>query len=318
MDIYSTGPQCELTLAKVNSRLVAAVKTYLAWIVSASTMISVLGCEAEVPAPIPAVEIERQAPPVEQQLQPEVNEAEPTPPPAAASREVPQPETPASEITRDQAVQIAPPEKAMSTEPAAGQLAASSPQPAAKEPIAATNPDEPQRRTVFYRADAAQPASIPPVVLSQGHAALCRVKAGDTMPAIELEQIGGGRKKLSELFGEKATVVVLWKSDRRMSHQLLVDIGPDVIQPFGGAGVAVVGIAVSESADRAQATLQKVGANFTNLLDADSQAFTALGSEKLPRVYLLDPDGKILWFDIEYSLGTRRELHQALRAVVAQ
>jgi hypothetical protein len=33
-------------------------------------------------------------------------------------------------------------------------------------------------------------------------------------------------------------------------------------------------------------------------------------------VYLLDPQGKVLWFDIDYSLATRRELNQALRAVV--
>ena len=64
-----------------------------------------------------------------------------------------------------------------------------------------------------------------------------------------------------------------------------------------------------------QAALEKAGANFPNLLDADGKAFAQVGSERLPRTYLLDPQGKILWFDIEYSLATRRELHQALRAV---
>jgi hypothetical protein len=52
------------------------------------------------------------------------------------------------------------------------------------------------------------------------------------------------------------------------------------------------------------------------LLDAEGRAFAEVGSEKLPRTYLVDAQGKILWFDIEYSLSTRRELHQALRAVV--
>ena len=52
---------------------------------------------------------------------------------------------------------------------------------------------------------------MPPVVLSKGHEALCRLKVGDTMPDIELEQLRGGRRKLADLAGKKATVVVFWK-----------------------------------------------------------------------------------------------------------
>jgi peroxiredoxin len=179
--------------------------------------------------------------------------------------------------------------------------------------------DEPagsRRRTVFFRADAKQPAIIPEVALSKSEQALCRVKVGDTMPAIELDQLGGGRKALTDLTGKIATVVVFWKSDRRMAHQEIADLGPDVLEAFGEAGVAVVGIAVSESAENAEAALQRAGASFPNLLDRDGKAFAQVGSEKLPRTYLVDPQGKILWFDIEYSLATRRELHQALRALV--
>jgi peroxiredoxin len=178
--------------------------------------------------------------------------------------------------------------------------------------------DGPVHRTVFYRADAKQPPSMPTVLLSEGHQALCRVKVGDTMPQMELEQLGGGRRRLAELAGKKATVVVFWKSGRRMAYELLADLGPDVVEPFGGEGVAVVGICVGESPENAQTALERAGAEFANLLDADGKAFAQVGSEKLPRTYLLDPQGKILWFDIEYSLSTRRELHQALRALLVE
>jgi peroxiredoxin len=173
-------------------------------------------------------------------------------------------------------------------------------------------------RTVFYRADAKQPPSMPAVVLSEGHQALCRVKVGDMMPEMELEQLGGGRRRFAELAGKKATVVVFWKSDRRMTREQLADLGPDVVEPFGGEGVAVIGIAVGESSENARAALERTGADFPNLLDADGKAFAQVGAEKLPRTYLLDPQGKILWFDIEYSLSTRRELHQALRALLVE
>lgn len=161
-----------------------------------------------------------------------------------------------------------------------------------------------------------QAATIPKVSLSSAHAALCKVKVGDTLPDVELPAVnGGGQANLSSLFGAKATVVVFWKSDRRMAREQLADMGPEVVGPFGKAGVSVVGIAVSESAESAQAALDAAEASFPNLLDADGKAFAQVGSEKLPRTYVVDPRGKIVWFDIEYSMATRRELNQTLRAL---
>jgi len=177
----------------------------------------------------------------------------------------------------------------------------------------------PQTRTAFYRADA-KPASIPPVLLSKQEEAICRIKVGDKFPAMSLPTLaGGGEKKLADLYGKKGTVVVFWKSDRRMALQQLADLGPEVVEPFGDKGIAVVAIAVQEDAASAKSAIEKAGANLPNvLLDADGKAFVNVDGGRLPRTYLLDPSGKVLWFDIEYSLATRRELHQALRAVTGK
>jgi peroxiredoxin len=184
---------------------------------------------------------------------------------------------------------------------------------AAEEPV---KEGTPERRTVFFRLDANAPATIPKVVLSKSHESLCKVKVGDSLPAFELQVAGANeKKKLSGLLGKTATVVLFWKGDRRMTKEALADMGPDVVELFGKQGVAVVGIGVNESPASAKAALDKAGAKFVNLLDADGKAFAQVGSVRLPRVFLVDPTGKILWFDIEYSQTTRRELHQALRAV---
>jgi peroxiredoxin len=163
------------------------------------------------------------------------------------------------------------------------------------------------------------PAKIPPVALSKAHEALCKVVVGDTLPDIAGPQVGGGSPtKLSSFFGDKATVVVFWKGDRRMAREQLADMGPEVIELFGKLGVNVVGIAVGMTEAEAQKSLKAASADFTNWLDTDGKAFAQVGSQKLPRTYLIDPKGKVLWFDIEYSLGTRRELNQALRAVAGE
>jgi peroxiredoxin len=172
---------------------------------------------------------------------------------------------------------------------------------------------------VWAAQEAGSPAEMPPVLLSKQHEALCKVKVGDMLPDVELPRLDNGRSgKLSEMLGVQGTVVIFWTADRRMALEQLADLTPDVIEPFAERGVAVVGIAVNEPASSAQKALQEARADFPNLLDADGRAFATVGSEKLPRTYLLDPQGKILWFDIEYSHATRRELQQALRAITSQ
>ena len=159
-------------------------------------------------------------------------------------------------------------------------------------------------------------SDVPPVLLTAQHEAICRVKVGDTMPAIELPKVGGGRAKLADLYGSAATVVVFWKSDRRMALDELADLGLDVVEPFGSRDVAVVGIAVEETTSEAQAVLSKAKAKFTNLVDADGKAFAKVGSQKLPWTLVLDAKGQIVWFDLEYSHATRRELERTLAAMM--
>ncbi len=195
---------------------------------------------------------------------------------------------------------------------------AAAPSAAAPASSALSPENGPTTQTVFYRADS-NPTGIPPVLLSKGDAAACKVKVGDTMPEIELSQLGDAKKaKLASLFGKKATVVVFWRADRRMSQQQLADVSSDVVEMFGKQGIATVGIAVEKTAKEAEAALKQAKANFPNLIDADGKAFAQVGTDRFPRTYVLDPSGKIVWFDIEYSPATRRELHQVLRTVTGE
>lgn len=185
---------------------------------------------------------------------------------------------------------------------------------------AAVAPPQNQRQvvTTFFRGSVSQPPAVPPVLLSKREQELCRVQVGGTMPEIRLEQLAGGQADLASLRGKGATVVMFWSSDRRAARQELADLGPDVLKPFGDRGVAIVGIVVRDTAEKAQAALQEAGAEFPNLLDSEGTAFAQVGTARLPRTYVLDKQGKILWFDIEYSLATRRELRQTLLAVLGE
>lgn len=158
--------------------------------------------------------------------------------------------------------------------------------------------------------------AIPPVSLSKQHAKWCVSQVGDAFPAAELPRLKGQRTKLQSLYGKQATVVLFWQDDRWMSRMALEDLAREVASR-PAEQVAVVGVFVGRSNDAAQKVVSQAHAEFPQLVDANGATLAEVGSVALPRVYVLDQAGKIVWFDIEYSEGTRRELAEALAVLTA-
>ena len=153
----------------------------------------------------------------------------------------------------------------------------------------------------------------PHVAMSQAHAATCLVTVGDAMPQVELPDLSGTRLKLADLRGPNLTLVVLWNSQYAYAREQYERLIREVVQPFGSLGVHVVAISVGDDPQAWQSLASNSEGRLTNLLDSDRSLYDRLATDKLPRTYLLDASGTILWLDIEYSRGTRRELENALR-----
>ena len=161
------------------------------------------------------------------------------------------------------------------------------------------------------------PKVIPEVFLSAEHSAMCRVRTGDELPELTLSKLDGGSSDLRAMSGKRATVVLFWHADRWMSRTALEDLQKEVAGNSDSGEVVVVGIAVETPAPEVQRLLKATGATFPQLIDSDSKGFSKVGMVSLPRIYVLDASGKIVWFDIEYSEATRRELHDTLAVLTA-
>jgi peroxiredoxin len=155
---------------------------------------------------------------------------------------------------------------------------------------------------------------IPKVFLTAEHSAMCRVRTGDPLPAVGLAQLSGGETELARLRGKQATVVLFWGEDAWMSETALADLAAIELS----SDIAVVGIAVQLPKNEAEAVIEKAGVKFHILLDADGKAFNQVGMTKMPRVYVLNESGEIVWFDIEYSQSTQRELEQTLAVLTGE
>lgn len=154
---------------------------------------------------------------------------------------------------------------------------------------------------------------MPKVIMTETHAATCQVKVGDEMPDFTLDDLEGNQHTLGDVAGEKLTVIFFWNCRHIITRNALEDLQYDVWDVRQGQGVNVVGIDVGDSPDQVREMLAAAEVKFTTLLDPNGEYFAQVATGLLPRVYLLGPGRKVRWFDLEYSLSTRRQLLEAIR-----
>jgi peroxiredoxin len=158
---------------------------------------------------------------------------------------------------------------------------------------------------------------MPKVLLTEEHAATCRLKVGDAFPALKLPDPAGQPQTVADLHGEKLTLVVFWNGLEPTAREELADLARYHQRRFGDEGLAIVAINSGDPPQLAGELAAEAGAKYHVLCDADGAAFQQVATGKIPRSYLLDPAGTILWFDLEYSATTRRDLAQAIRFALA-
>jgi alkyl hydroperoxide reductase subunit AhpC len=171
------------------------------------------------------------------------------------------------------------------------------------------------------------PPTIPKVNLSDELRANCLVKVGDAFPKADLPDCKGKTHSLASLYGKKLTVVCFWTTVSKRTEleaaAALRSLTDDVDKPYRDNGVSVIAIEVARNladADAWQAIRATVESlPYPCLEDSKGQFLGKLcKDDKVPRVFLLDAEGKIRWFDVEYSRLTREELVQGIRVALGE
>ena len=168
------------------------------------------------------------------------------------------------------------------------------------------------------------PPTIPQVVLSDALRAACVVNVGDKIPDADLPDLSGKLHTLSSMYGQRLTVVCVWTAgdssrSRLTATRTLKDLVKTIVEPFGEKGVRLIGINVGDSPTAVQQHMADAGATFPTLLDLKGEFYAMLAKEpKMPRAYLLDAGGKILWFDMELPRDSLRDLAQGIRASLGE
>ncbi len=185
----------------------------------------------------------------------------------------------------------------------------------------------PARGSADREAESTQPVApptIPAVVLTEELRAACLVNVGDRLPDADLSDLHGKTVALHSLYGKKLTVVCFWtigpsERSKLLSVALLRDLMKCTPKPGGDQDVALVGVNVGDSAEAVQQQVKQAEATFPNLLDPEGKLLAKVAKDdKTPRIFLLDPTGRILWFDLENSRESRRNLLQAIQVTLGK
>ena len=149
-----------------------------------------------------------------------------------------------------------------------------------------------------------EPLKIPTVVLSKEFEEKCRVFQNQQMPDAELPDLDGNVKPLKSLYGAKLTVVCFWSAGTTPKgpqtfglKQMLSDLAA-VGGKFPSPDFQLLGVNVKDPPEAAGKLLKEANVAFTNVLDPQGTFFDKVGADALPRIYLLDAHGKILWFEL--------------------
>ena len=168
----------------------------------------------------------------------------------------------------------------------------------------------------------AAPPSIPKVYLTEGQQKTSRIRVGDRLPEATLADLSGKTFSLRGLLGKRVTVLVLFHAggivDSMRSKELLQDLDRDVLAAQGKKGAAVIAIDVRDPPETVKSLVHDARVGYPVLMDPDGAYFAKLATGVLPRIYALDPAGKVLWFDLEYSTTTRHSLKQTILSVLGE
>lgn len=181
---------------------------------------------------------------------------------------------------------------------------------------------EPETITIDDTPAEPAPAVLPQVLMTEADRKTCLVGVGDTFPTGEVADLQGPTTPLSAIYGPKATVVVFWglgpsSYSQLAAKSLLQDLQFDVVEPYANKGVSVVAANIGDQGAAVAGAIADWELAYPVVSDPGAQLWRKVAvAETLPRVFVLDAQGRIAWFDIEYSQTTREEMINAVRFLV--
>ena len=136
------------------------------------------------------------------------------------------------------------------------------------------------------------------------------INAGDIAPDFTAEMLDGSRVTLSELKG-KPTLLIFWATWCPPCRMELSKLQEHIIDPYGDR-INVLPLSRGEERSVVEEYISKMGYTFAVGLDSDQSIFNKYATNYIPRCFVIDAKGKVLYSGVGYDDVVAMEVEESI------
>ncbi len=134
------------------------------------------------------------------------------------------------------------------------------------------------------------------------------INAGDVAPDFTVEMLDGSKVTLSELQG-KPTLLIFWATWCPPCRLELSKLQEHIIDRYGDK-INVLPISRGEERAKVEEYISKMGYTFAVGLDGDQSIYRKYATNYIPRCFVIDAKGKVLYSGVGYDEAIAKEVEQ--------
>ena len=136
------------------------------------------------------------------------------------------------------------------------------------------------------------------------------INAGDIAPDFTAEMLDGSRVTLSELKG-KPTLLIFWATWCPPCRLELSKLQEHIIDPYGDR-INVLPLSRGEERSVVEEYISKMGYTYAVGLDSDQSIYNKYASNYIPRCFVIDAKGKVLYSGVGYDDVVAKEVEESI------
>ena len=134
------------------------------------------------------------------------------------------------------------------------------------------------------------------------------INAGDIAPDFTVEMLDGNKVTLSALQG-KPTLLIFWATWCPPCRLELSKLQEHIIDRYGDK-INVLPISRGEERAKVEEYISKMGYTFAVGLDGDQSIYRKYATNYIPRCFVIDAKGKVLYSGVGYDEAIAKEVEQ--------
>lgn len=134
------------------------------------------------------------------------------------------------------------------------------------------------------------------------------INAGDVAPDFTVEMLDGSKVTLSALQG-KPTLLIFWATWCPPCRLELSKLQEHIIDRYGDK-INVLPISRGEERTKVEEYISKMGYTFAVGLDGDQSIYRKYATNYIPRCFVIDAKGKVLYSGVGYDEAIAKEVEQ--------